>query len=111
MGKTGLHSQPNTITWLQLAFEEFGEINPYGFLMLLRQRADLVIVPIGGPQFPISEARGMRAAFLAPSYESIRRLFWMLNRVSAIEFTREEPSKHGKPRRFYKMVDQDWFIP
>jgi len=40
------------------------------------------------------------------SYSSVRRYFYILEKLGLIEFVREEPSKRPKlaPRRYYKLI-------
>lgn len=110
MGVKGLSVPPSTYRWLRDYLIEYGPINPYGFWQHLQEIGKRTIAAPGAHRLELLLAEQRRRMYLAPSYGSVRRLFWMLAQVGAIEFDREEPSKRGKPRRFYRLGDERWFV-
>lgn len=100
MGKRGVFPPPSTVYWLRDLLDKVGEINPYGFYTYCRER--------GRAETDLREA----IRWSAVSYDSVRRLFYMLNHLGLIQFTREEPGiRGGQPKRFYAMIpsmDEYW---
>ena len=50
------------------------------------------------------------------SYNNVRRYFYFLKKLGLIEPVRKEPSKHGMPKTYYRIVpgmedDPRWFAP
>lgn len=93
MGVRGVFPPPSTVYWLRDLLEKVGEVNPYGFYQFCQEKA-------GAETDPREIAR-----WQAVSYNSTRRLFYILSHLGLIEFVREEPgSRGGQPKRFYSMV-------
>jgi len=70
---------PRTYYWLREYMLEKKEANPYGFYLAYKDRPGI-------------------------TYNSIRRIFYVLRQLDVIEFVREEPpGRAGQPKRFYRI--------
>lgn len=105
MGIRGLSKPAQTIEWLHAYLATTGPINSYGFYQYVQSIGDA-----GMSKAKTEGDRQEAQAYLSVSYDSVRRLFWMLRQVGGIEFSHEEPSGRGQPRRYYRLADERWFF-
>jgi len=128
MGRKSVYPPPSTVYWLRDYFQEVGVASPYRFYKYMlsrgrsyREEAKRYKEAVMRAITPEERARaliGFRIAIReakrweAVTYDSIRRVFYMLRRLDLIEFVRSEaPARGGHPRRYYRIKPgrKGWF--
>jgi len=107
MGKRGVFPPPSTVYWLRDYMIERGEANPYGFFKYCKEQseahrraAELIPDP-----FLAKEEMVLSKRWGAVSYNSTRKLFYLLHRIGLIELVRTEPpNRGGRDKRFYRIA-------
>jgi len=132
MGRKSVYPPPATVLWLRDYFQmkEPEPVSPYRFYKYMLARAQeyredaeryreavmRAVTPEERARTLFSFRYAVREAkrWEAVSYDSVRKVFYLLRKLGLIEFVREEPPiRGGHSRRLHRIVPdkKEWFGP